>query len=257
MVSILDERHPYHWLQSGQGDLLRERLMTQLRPILQAFFPRPVRYRSLDICSNEFVHLTGSPPVEVNPILGVRGVSSYQQQPEFFQLELTVLRQLQLEGYHNLQLILPFVRTVEEVTFCQKLIQGMGLAQSAAFELWIMAEVPSVLFLMPQYVAVGVQGIAIGTNDLTQLLLGVDRNQSLPHPYLDERHPAVQAAIAQLIQQAHTLQIPCTVCGVAPAIHPDLVTALVKQGITGISVDVAAVEATIKTIQIAEAQLHL
>ncbi|MEM0979585.1 MAG: putative PEP-binding protein [Cyanobacteria bacterium P01_H01_bin.58] len=255
MMPVLDGRHPNHWLQQGQGDILRERLMTQLRPILRAFFPRPVRYRSLDICTNEYVHLAGAPPVEANPMLGMRGVSSYQQQPEFFQLELAVLRQLQLEGCHNLQLILPFVRTVEEVLFCQQLIQAMGLNQNATFELWMMAEVPSVLFQMPQYVEAGVQGIAIGTNDLTQLLLGIDRNQLLPSTYLDERHPAVQAAIAQLIQQAHALQIPCTVCGVAPARYPDLVTSLVQQGITGISVDAAAVGATVQTIQAAEALL--
>lgn len=256
MMPVLDGRHPDHWLQQGQGDILRERLINQLRPILQAFSPRPVRYRSLDICTSEFAHLTGAPLVEANPMLGVRGVSSYQQQPEFFQLELAVLRQLQLEGYHNLQLILPFVRTVEEVLFCQRLIQAMGLNQSPTFELWIMAEVPSVLFLMPQYVEAGVQGIAIGTNDLTQLLLGIDRNQALPSAYLDEHHPAVQAAIAQLIQQAHALRIPCTVCGVAPSRYPDLVRSFVQQGITGISVDAAAVEATVKAIQAAEASLH-
>ncbi|MEL6384353.1 MAG: putative PEP-binding protein [Cyanobacteria bacterium J06626_18] len=254
MMPVLDHQHPYLWIKKGDGELLQQRLLTQLRPILAAFFPRPVRYRSLDIRSNEFAQLQGAPRVESNPMLGMRGTFGYQQHPEFFQFELALLRQLQSEGYTNLQLLLPFVRTVEEVQYCWQLIQASGIHQANAFELWIMAEVPSVLFLMPQYVAAGVQGIALGTSDLTQLLLGVDRDQALFSTHFDERHPAVQAAIAHLIQQARTLQIPCTLCGVAAAHHTELVKSLVQQGITGISVDAAAIEATARAIGQAEGE---
>ena len=253
MTPILDNQHPYQWVKSERSHELIERLTHQLRPILNAFFPRPVRYRSLDIRSNEFAQLQGAPLVEPNPMLGVRGTFSYQQYPEFFRLELTVLKRLQSEGYTNLQLLLPFVRTVEEVNYCQQLIHEVGINQSAAFELWIMAEVPSVLFLMPQYVAAGVQGIAIGTNDLTQLLLGVDRDQAIFSNYFDERHPAVQAALSHLIQQARTLQIPCTVCGVAASQHTDFVDFLIQQGVNSISVDAAAIAATATAVQQAEA----
>ena len=254
MLTVLDRQHPYQWLDSDkQRETLLERLAAQLRPIAEAFFPRPVRYRSLDIRSNEFAQLNGAPPVESNPMLGVRGTFSYQQHPEFFQLELAVLKRLQSEGYTNLQLLLPFVRTVEEVQYCQQLIQAGGVDQSPGFELWMMAEVPSVLFLMPQYVAAGIQGIAIGTNDLTQLVLGVDRNQALLSARFDAHHPAMQAAIAQLIHQAQTLEIPCILCGVAPAHYADFVTFLVQQGVTGISLDAAAMEATIRATQQAEA----
>ncbi|NER79521.1 MAG: hypothetical protein F6K42_08040, partial [Leptolyngbya sp. SIO1D8] len=249
MIPILDRQHPYQWLKNGQREILLERLTNQLRPIVQAFAPRPVHYRSLDVCSNEFAQLEGAPALESNPVLGIRGAFSYQQYPDFFQLELEVLQQLQSEGLTNLQLLLPFVRTVEEVQYCQTLIRAVGLDQHPLFELWIMAEVPSVLFLMSDYVAAGIQGIALGTNDLIQLLLGVDRDQPLLSAYFNERHSAVQAAIAQLIQQAQTLNIPCILCGVAAAHDPSFISDLVRQGITGISVDAAAIAAIVKEIQ--------
>ena len=255
MMAILENQHPYQWVKSEREQELIEHLANQLRPILSAFFPRPVRYRSLDIRSNEFAQLQGAPLLEPNPMLGVRGTFSYQQHPEFFRLELAVLKQLQSEGYTNLQLLLPFVRTVEEVQFCQQLIHEVGLDQSETFELWIMAEVPSVLFLMPQYAAAGVQGIAIGTNDLTQLLLGIDRDQAIFADYFDALHPAVQAALSHLIQQAQIHQIPCTLCGVAASHHANFVTFLVQQGIDSVSVDAAATAATVKAIQQAEASL--
>ncbi|MDB9525132.1 PEP-utilizing enzyme [Oscillatoria sp. CS-180] len=243
MMSVLDRQHPYQWIKAEQQEILIQRLLEQLRPILQAFFPRPVRYRTLDIRSNEFAQLTGAPAVESNPMIGLRGAFSYRQHPAFFQLELELLNRLQNEGYDNLHVILPFVRTVEEFIDCKNLIQAAGLDQSEHFKLWIMAEVPSVLFLLPRYVAAGVQGIAIGSHDLTQLLLGIDRDQGLFSEYFDVVHPAVEMAIAQLIQHARSLDIPCQLCGVSPILHPSSVEATIRQGMTDISVDVAALEA--------------
>jgi pyruvate,water dikinase len=253
MLSVLDRQHPYYWLEQGRQDHLKERLLAQLRPIAKAFFPRPVRYRSLDIRSNEFAQLLGAPEIESNPMLGIRGTFSYQQQPRFFQLELEILKCLQDEGYSNLQLLLPFVRSVEEVEVCQRYIQAAGLSKSPTFELWMMAEVPSVLFLLSQFAAIGVQGIAIGTHDLTQLLLGIDRDQALFSAHYHERHPAVQAAIGQLIQQAQTLNLPCVLCGVSPMHHPHFIEVMVQRGVDGISVDAGSVQFTADLLQQVEA----
>lgn len=255
MMPVLNRQHPYWWIERGKSNQLLDRLIMQLRPILQAFAPRPVRYRSLDIRSNEFAQLEGAPAVEPNPMLGIRGAFSYQQQPKFFELELQLLKRLQDEGYTNLQLLLPFVRTVEEVQYCQRIISEARLDQVATFELWMMAEVPSVLFLLDQYVAAGIQGIAIGVSDLTQLLLGIDRDQAIFSTHFDNNHVAVQRAIAQIIQQANALQLPCTLCGVPAAQHSDLIMSVVQQGITGISVDAAAIETTVQAVQRAEALL--
>lgn len=248
MLTVLDGKHPYQWLSHGQRDILLERLVNQLRPIARAFSPRPVHYRSLDIRSDEFAQLAGAPLVESNPVLGLRGAFSYQSHPEFFHLELEVLKHLQSEEYHNLHLVLPFVRTVEEVESCRQFIRDVGVDQDPHFELWMMAEVPSALYLLPQYVEAGIQGIIIGTSDLTQLLLGIDRNQVLFSTHFNQYHPAVEAAITQLAQQAHDLEIPCILCGLAPTHHSDFAVSLVQQGMSGISVDITAVEGTIQSI---------
>jgi pyruvate,water dikinase len=160
---------------------------------------------------------------------------------------------LQDEGYGNVQLLLPFVRTVEEVVYCRSLIERAGLHEQPNFAFWIMAEVPSVLFLLPQYVAAGVQGIAIGTHDLTQLLLGVDRDQAIFTAPYDETHPAVQAAIAQLIEAAHQANVACCLCGVSPTHHPECLAAAIEHHVTGLSVDVSALEITVQIAQRAEA----
>ncbi|MGD1904703.1 MAG: putative PEP-binding protein [Leptolyngbyaceae cyanobacterium] len=251
----LQQRHPYHWLAQGDGAILQTHLMDQLRPILAAFAPRPVRYRSLDLRSHELTTLIGGPAPETNPTLGVRGTFSYQQYPDLFQLELNALRALQQEGFTNVQLLLPFVRTVEEFRYCQTQVAATRLNTVTGFQLWIMAEVPSVLFLLPDYVKAGVQGIAIGSNDLTQLLLGVDRDQAIFSTTFDERHAAVQAAIAHLLQQAQSLELPTSICGMAPVRHPEIIPALIQNGITGISVDQPALAATAAAIAQAEAQL--
>lgn len=185
-------------------------------------------------------------------MLGLRGTFSYEQDPRLFQTELAALAALQQEGYEHLELMLPFVRTVEEVQACQRQIAKANLAQASGFRLWMMAEVPSVLFLLPAYVKAGIQGIAIGTNDLTQLLLAVDREQPLLAASYDERHPAVLAALQYLIRQAQLQGIGCSLCGQAPVRFPELIDLLVGWGIDSICVELAAIAATRKAIMAAE-----
>jgi pyruvate,water dikinase len=153
--------------------------------------------------------------------------------------------------------MLPFVRTVEEFTFCRRRVEQTGLTDNPHFQLWIMAEVPSVLFLLPDYVKAGVQGISIGTNDLTQLLLAVDRDRGDLGAGLDGRHPVVKGALKQLIEMAKTAGIPCSICGQAPAQYPELIELLVAWGITSISVDVNDVTLTHSAIARAEQRLLL
>lgn len=257
VLSLLDGHHPLSWLDQGKGAELAQRLALQIGQFAAALAPRPVLYRSLDLRSHEFQGLGGQPQtvVETNPMLGVRGTFSYLLNPGLFDLELQALAQAQQMGYQNLSLMLPFVRTIEEFRFCRLRVEQAGLTQVPQFRLWIMAEVPSVLFLLPDYVKAGVQGISIGSNDLTQLLLGVDREQGALADVFDERHPAVKAAIAHLIQQAIQADIPCSICGQAPAQYPELIEDLIRWGITSISVDPEAVERTYWAIARAERRL--
>jgi pyruvate,water dikinase len=252
LLNVLDGRHPWHWIQQGNEVELQTRIAQQLEPILRALGDKPVRYRSLDLRSHEWQGLAGSPPPEPNPMLGLRGTLSYEADSRLFETELLALASLQRSGYHNIQLMLPFVRTVEEFIACRQQVTRIGLTENKHFALWIMAEVPSVLFLIPAYARVGVQGIAIGSNDLTQLLLAVDRDQPLIASAYDERHPVVRMAITHLIRQARQHGIICSICGQAPVRHPELVAELVAQGIDSISVERAALEFMRQTVWQAE-----
>ncbi|NJR76772.1 MAG: hypothetical protein HC773_31030, partial [Scytonema sp. CRU_2_7] len=167
------------------------------------------------------------------------------------------IAQVHQSGYPNVHLMLPFVRTVEEFRFCRQLVEQAGLKLNPHFQLWIMAEVPSVLFLLPEYIKAGVQGIAIGTNDLTQLLLGVDREQGKFTEVWNQKNPAVMGAIRQLIETARKYKIPCSICGQAPILYPEIIEQLVQWGITSISVEPEAVQRTYAAIARAEKRIIL
>lgn len=234
-------------------------LAAAVLPLAAAFAPRPVFYRTLDLRSSDYeTHQSAAAPIApANPLLGWHGTLSYRQNPALFMAELAALRQVQQGGYPNLRLLLPFVRTVEEFQFCDRLIRQSGLRDIPEFETWIMAEVPAVLFQLPEFVKAGVQGIAIGSNDLTQLILAIDRD----HPQLAEtytsQHPAMQAALRYLIQSARRLGLPCMMCGEATTQHPDLIPDWVRWGITALSVAPDGLEPTRWAIARAERQLLL
>jgi pyruvate,water dikinase len=262
ILNVLEGKHPKVWLQQGRQAELLDLWYAHISQFVNAFAPRPVFYRSLDWRSLEFQSLnTGgidsAPPASRNPVLGQRGTLSYVKDPKIFDLELAALAAVQQSGHTNIHLILPFVRTVEEFTFCRQRVEQAGLTQVAQFQLWMMAEVPSVLFLLPQYVQAGVQGVSIGTNDLTQLLLGVDRDRGELATTLNECHPVVMQAIAQIIAMAQQANIPCSICGQAPVLYPEIIDSLIQWGITSISVEPNAVAQTYSAIARAEQRLLL
>ena len=257
VLTMLEGQHPSSWLSSGRKAQLLERWSEKIMQFVRAFAPRPVFYRSLDWRSHEFTSFNHNVPSSQQSMLGERGTFAYLQNSAVFELELQAIAAIQQADYNNIHLILPFVRTVEEFSFCRQKVESAGLTQKPQFQLWIMAEVPSVLFLLPEYVKAGVQGISIGTNDLTQLLLGVDREQGELASSFDERHPAVMRAVAQLIRMAKSAGIPCSICGQAPALYPEIIDKLVEWGITSISVEPEAVERTYKAIARAEQKIIL
>lgn len=260
MLDALDNQPLTTWLKHRRSQELVTRLTHLILQFATALTPRPVFYRSLDWRSHELQLLTGttspSEP-ELNPIVGRRGTLRYLDDPTCFDLELEAIRGVHQTGYTNVNLMLPFVRTVEEFSFCRRRAEQAGLMDNPEFQLWIMAEVPSVLFLLSEYVKAGVQGISIGTNDFTQLLLATDRDREELGSSLNGNHLAVRRALQQLIEIAKTLGIPCSICGQAPAQYPDLIDALVQWGITSISVDINEVERTHYAIARAEQRLLL
>lgn len=190
-------------------------------------------------------------------MIGYRGVLRYTLEPDLFALELAAIERVWDEGHRNLHVMLPFVRTVRELAHCRRLVAETTLLDRPDFELWIMAEVPSVLFQLERYAAAGVAGISIGSNDLTQLLLGVDRDSEVLAGHYDERDPAVVAYLETLIPSARVLGLKTSICGQAPSTHPEYADLLVRAGIDAISVNIDVVDRTRRLIAAAERRVLL
>jgi len=230
-----------------------------LRVFAQAFNPRPVVYRAMDFRSNEFRNLTGGAPyepTEASPMIGYRGCFRYTREPDLFALELRALAEVRRD-YENLHLMIPFVRTVHELKACLSLVDASPLGSDARLQRWIMAEVPSVVYRLPEYAALGITGVSIGSNDLTQLMLGVDRDSELFGADYDERDTAVLDAIHSIITECGRLGLTCSICGQAPSVHPEYAERLVEWGIDSISVNVDAIDRTRRNIASAEQRLLL
>ena len=259
MLAALEHTHPRAFLREKSGDEFVKRMVESLRVFAQAFNPRPVIYRTMDFRSNEFRNLRGGEPFEpeeANPMIGYRGCFRYTREPDLFALELRALAEVR-KDFENLHLMIPFVRTGHELETCLKLLDESPLGGDQHLERWIMAEVPSVVHWLPKYVEMGITGVSIGSNDLTQLMLGVDRDSELFGAAYDERDPAVLDAIKSIILECRRLGITCSICGQAPSVHPEYAERLVEWGIDSISVNVDAIERTRRNVASAEERLLL
>ncbi len=256
LTEALSGTHPQAFIASGGAEQFIDRMTESLLRITTPFFPRPVIYRTTDFRSNEFRALKGGAafePEESNPMIGFRGCFRYTRDPEIFGLELEALARVR-ERTPNLHVMLPFVRTAWELEECLELIDRSRLGPQRDLRRWIMAEVPSVIYRVAEYAAMGIDGVSIGSNDLTQLMLGVDRDSQICAELFDERDAAVMAAIGQIIESAHRAGITSSLCGQAPSNSPEFAEQLVRFGITSVSVDPDSVVATRAHIARAEAQ---
>jgi pyruvate,water dikinase len=259
LLAALGKTHPRVLVRDGRSDELVKRMTDALTRFAAAFAPRPVIYRATDFRSNEFRGLTGGEefePHEENPMIGYRGCYRYTREPDLFALELEAVKRVRA-SHPNLHLMIPFVRTGSEFRACKRLIDQSGLTDDRSFQLWVMAEVPSVVTWLDEYVRLGATGVSIGSNDLTQLILGVDRDSEVLAPLYDERDRAVTSAIERIVAECKRLGITCSICGQAPSVHAEYAELLVRMGIDSISVNPDAIEATRRNVAAAERRVLL
>ncbi len=244
--------HPKKLIREGKKQLFIEKLANDLEMFCKPFNPRPVVYRASDFKTNEYRSLIGGrdfEPEEPNPMLGYRGVYRYIHDPEVFELELEAIKIVRnKKGYRNLWLMLPFVRTVKELEEVKKIINISGLQRSPTFKLWMMVEIPSNVILLEDFIKAGIDGVSIGSNDLTMLLLGTDRDNSEVASEFSELNPAVMWAFERVIKTARKTGITASICGQAVSTYPLLVEKLVSWGVTSVSISPDAADSTRKLI---------
>ncbi len=233
-------KHPMAFIEEGKSKEFTKKLIDGLEVFAREFNPRPVIYRATDFKTNEYRSLKGGEKYEAeeqNPLIGFRGVSRYIVDQQVFAMEVEAIKYVRNKlGYKNLQLMLPFVRTVDEFKECKRILSGMGLTRRGSFELFMMVEIPSNVIMLDEFIDAGVDGLSIGSNDLTMLILGLDRdNQKISNIY-DERNPAVLWALEKIIRTAKKRGVKVSICGQAPTTYPELTRKLVEWGVTSVSV---------------------
>ncbi len=260
MIADIGE-HPKKIIAEGRQQEYIDKLADKMRTFAQAFYPRIVVYRANDFKTNEYRNLKGGEqyePQEANPMMGYRGCARYVAEPEVFKMELFAMKKVREEfGLKNLHLMIPFVRRIGEIRAIKDMLREVQIHRTRDFKLWIMVEVPSTVFLIDEFCKEGIDGVSIGSNDLTQLILGIDRDNSTLADGFDERNHAVLKAIETVIKACNANGVTCSICGQGPSVYPDFTERLIEFGITSVSVNPDAVESTKRIVASAEKKVMM
>src|SRR5467141_2884005 len=238
-------KHPRLLIEEGGGQKMVDAFAEGVRKVATPFAPKPVVYRCLDFKPDEFLGLPGGEKYErdaghvgPNPLLGFRGAFRYVKEPDIFRLECRAIKKVREEyKLTNVHVMLPFVRTIEDFRNAKKILEEEGLKRSPDFKLWIMVEVPATVLLIDKFVDEGIDGISFGTNDLTMLILGIDRDDASIQEIYDERNLAVLRAMSHVIRICSEAGVTTSICGQAPSNYPEVVEFLVREGAVSMSVN--------------------
>jgi pyruvate,water dikinase len=248
---------PAHYVENRGEDAFVNSLVDAIRPVADAFYPRPVRVRTLDAPTDEFRQLEGGAdePCEHNPMLGYRGIRRSLDEPETFKLQLRAFRELFERGYDNLELLFPLVNDSSDVCRAKSLLREVGIDPDE--RTWgVMVETPASALYIEDICETGVDFVSFGTNDLTQYTLAVDRNNEAIADRYDELHPAVLRLLSDTIETCRSRGVSTSICGQA-ASKPQMIQTLVDAGITSISVNIDAVQTARREVKRVEQQMIL
>ncbi|MFH0749547.1 MAG: phosphoenolpyruvate synthase [Candidatus Gottesmanbacteria bacterium] len=251
--------HPKKLIADHKERIFIDTLSDQLATFCKAFSPRPVIYRATDFKTNEYRSLKGGneyEPEESNPMLGFRGAARYIADKQVFEMELEAIKQVRNKHrLKNLWFMIPFVRSPEELLRVKQIMASAGLTRSSNFKLFLMVEIPTNVIRLDEFLDVGMDGVSIGSNDLTMLIMGTDRDNSEVAKQFNEQDPSVLWAIEKTIKTCIKRNVTVSICGQAPSDYPNLVEKLVSWGITSVSINPDAVDHVRETIAHAERRL--
>ena len=250
--------HPGKFIADGREDELINTIAENVQIVADAFYPKPVWYRTLDAPTDEFITLEGgeNEPEEHNPMLGWRGIRRELDQPEILKCEFKAIKKLHEQGYTNIGIMIPLSQSPSELIQAKALCSEVGLEPHKDVDFGMMVEIPAAALTVEDYLAIGVDFVSLGTNDLTQYTLAVDRNNEFVAKHYTEEHPAVMKLIERTIKKCAEAGVTCSICGQAGSV-PHIVEKLVKFGITSVSSNADAVAEVRKTVARAEQKIIL
>lgn len=250
--------HPKKFILDGNEQGLVDILAENVLKVADEFYPKPVWYRTLDAPTDEFITLEGgeNEPREHNPMLGWRGIRRELDEPEILIAEFKAIKKLHDQGYTNIGIMIPLSQHVDELKQAKELCRFVGMEPSKDIDFGMMVEIPAAAIMIDEYIKEGIDFVSLGTNDLTQYTLAVDRNNEFVAKHYSEEHPAVMKLIERTIRKCAEAGVTCSICGQAGSV-PHIVEKLVAFGITSVSSNADAIEEVRKTVARAEQKIIL
>jgi len=251
-------KHPIKFIKDGEEEQLIEKIADGVRQVADAFYPKPVWYRSLDAPTDEFRSLIGGEdePLEHNPMLGWRGIRRGIEQPELLAAEFKAIRRLVDEGLTNIGVMVPLVQHPDELKEAKRIASENGLIPHKDLKFGIMVETPASALIIDEFIEEGLDFISFGTNDLTQYTLALDRNNERVAKLYSEKHNAVQKLLEMVIKECRKAGVETSICGQAGS-DPEVAAKLVEYGITSISANPDAVQTIREMVARTEMRLLL
>lgn len=248
--------HPAEFIRLGKKEELVKTVKEGIKAVAEKFEGKQVWYRTFDARTDEFKNLKGGEkePKEENPMLGWHGIRRDIDEQEMLKAQFQAIKELKNEGVGNVGIMLPFLTHVEQLRIAKKIALEMGLKPLKETEFGVMVETPASVWIIEDLIKEGISFISFGTNDLTQLTLGIDRNNERIQKGFSELHPAILSQCAFVIEKCRKNNVQCSICGQAGS-NPEMVKKLVRMGITSVSANIDAVEKIKKVIAEEEQEL--